>query len=264
MNTEEPRTRPPASAAFDAQVTGIAALGEPIRRALYRYVVAQAAPVNRDQAAEGAGVARHVAKFHLDKLVEDGLLDVTYARPAGRGGPGAGRPAKLYRRSPRELAVSLPPREYELAGRLLARAVTTAERDRVPVGDALRDAAREVGESLGQRARQQAGARPSRAAVLAATTEVLSECGYEPRTDAAGMTLANCPFHALSQDYTDLVCGMNLELMTGLVDSLERSDLEARLEPCPGQCCVRLIKSDAPSPTRRPAKDPGHHEEAPS
>jgi predicted ArsR family transcriptional regulator len=84
VNTEEPRTRPPASAAFDAQVTGIAALGEPIRRALYRYVVAQAAPVNRDQAAEGAGVARHVAKFHLDKLVEDGLLDVTYARPTGR------------------------------------------------------------------------------------------------------------------------------------------------------------------------------------
>ena len=254
MNAEEPTTTPPPpSPDFDAQVTGIAALGEPIRRTLYRYVVAQVGPVNRDQAAEGAGVARHVAKFHLDKLVEDGLLEVDYARPSGRGGPGAGRPAKLYRRSPRELAVSLPQREYELAGRLLARAVTAAERDHAPVGDALRDAAREVGESLGHRAREQAGRRPSRAAVLVATTNVLHDCGYEPRADDAGVTLANCPFHALAQDYTDLVCGMNLELMTGLVNGLERSDLEARLEPTPGQCCVRLRKPEPAQPTTRRA-----------
>lgn len=244
MSTEEPTTTPTTSGPdFDAQVTGIAALAEPIRRALYRYVVAQSAPVNRDQAAEGGGVARHVAKFHLDKLVEDGLLDVDYARPPGRGGPGAGRPAKLYRRSARQLAVSLPQRDYELAGRLLARAVTAAERDHTPVGDALRDAARDVGESLGHRAREQAGARASRATVLDATTNVLRDCGYEPRTDATGVTLANCPFHALAQDYTDLVCGMNLELMTGFVDGLERSDFKARLEPCPGQCCVRLAKA---------------------
>ena len=119
-------TPAPASPDFDAQVTGLAALGDPLRRALYRYVVAQTAPVNRDQAAEGVGVARHVAKFHLDKLVDDGLLEVEFARPPGRRGPGAGRPAKLYRRSSRELAVSLPQRDYELAGRLLAKAVTDA------------------------------------------------------------------------------------------------------------------------------------------
>lgn len=241
MSAEPPPTVPATSLGdFDAQVTGIAALGDPSRRALYRYVVAQAGPVSRDQAAEGAGVARHVAKFHLDKLVEDGLLEVTFARPAGRGGPGAGRPAKLYQRSPRELAVSLPQRDYELAGRLLARAVTIAERDHTPIGRALRETAREAGQSLGRQARRQAGTRPSRAAVLAATTKVLSDCGYEPRPDADGVTLANCPFHALAQDHTDLVCGMNLELMTGLVDGLASSGLEARLAPCPGQCCVHL------------------------
>src|SRR3954454_17966465 len=118
---------PPSDPDFDAQVAGIAALGEPVRRALYRFVVGEPEPVNREQAAAGAGVARHVAKFHLDKLVEDGLLDVDYARPPGRGGPGAGRPAKVYRRSGRQLTVSLPPREYELAGRLLARAVADAQ-----------------------------------------------------------------------------------------------------------------------------------------
>jgi predicted ArsR family transcriptional regulator len=230
---------------FDARVNGIAALGEPLRRALYRYVVAQPDPVNRDQAAEGAGVARHVAKFHLDRLVDDGLLEVEYRRASGKRGPGAGRPAKFYRRSSREVAVSLPERHYELAGKLLAQAITNAQRDDVPVADSLRAAAHDVGRGLGQKVRQQAGARAGRTKLLAATTDVLRGCGYEPRNDASGMTLVNCPFHALAQDYTELVCGMNLELMNGLVDDVEASGLEARLEPTPGQCCVRLSKTSA-------------------
>jgi predicted ArsR family transcriptional regulator len=216
---------------FDVRVNGIAALGEPVRRSLYRYVVAQSGPVSRDQAAAGAGVARHTAKFHLDKLVEDGLLEVEFSRPPGRRGPGAGRPTKFYRRAAREVAVSLPERHYELAGRLLARAITDAERDDLSVSDSLRDAARDVGRGLGHQARKLAG--------------VLTRCGYEPRTDADGVTLANCPFHALAQEYTELVCGMNLELMNGLVEGLERAPFEACLDPAPGRCCVRLKKATA-------------------
>src|SRR4051794_15573463 len=147
---------------FDARVTGIAALAEPQRRALYRYVVDEAAAVSRDQAAAAMGVPRHTAKFHLDKLVEDGLLEVEFARPAGRTGPGAGRPTKLYRRSSREVAVSLPERHYELAGRLLAQAVTDAQRDAVPVNDALRQAARDKGQALSEQVRQRIGKRPSK------------------------------------------------------------------------------------------------------
>jgi len=259
VDAEEPTTSPaPTRCDFDAQVCGIAALAEPIRRALYRYVVGQPVPVNRDQAAAGAGVARHVAKFHLDKLVEDGLLDVEFARPPGRRGPGAGRPAKLYRRSSRDLAVSLPPRDYELAGRLLAMAVTDAERDDVPIGDALRRAARDTGRVLGQRAREQAGTRPSRSALLTAATDVLSDCGYEPRVDGDDVSLVNCPFHALSRDYTDLVCGMNLELMSGLVDGLAHPAFQAHFEPTPGQCCVRLRRPDSSQPaTRRAGRSTG-------
>jgi predicted ArsR family transcriptional regulator len=236
----------PRTEGFDAQVTGIAALREPVRRDLYRFVVAQSAPVSRDEAAAGLDVPRHVAKFHLDKLVDDGLLVAEFARPPGRSGPGAGRPAKRYRRSARELAVSVPERHYELAGRLLARAVTDAERDGAPVREALRDAARDAGEALGERVRSRAGERTSPEAVLEATSDVLVDCGYEPRADDDGVTLVNCPFHALAQEYTDLVCGMNLELMHGLADRLDPAPFEACLDPAPGRCCVRLRVSETP------------------
>jgi predicted ArsR family transcriptional regulator len=225
---------------FDSRVTRIAALGEPVRRALYRYVASQADPVSRDQAAEGLGVPRHVAKFHLDRLVEDGLLDVEYKRPPGRGGPGAGRPAKLYRRAAGEVAVSLPERRYDLAGWLLARAVNDAEREDVSVAEALGRAARESGRALGEEARLRAGRRPGRATLLEAAREVLEERGYEPLLGESGMTLANCPFHLLAREYTDLVCGMNLDLIQGFLSGLGEIGLDAVLDPGPDRCCVCL------------------------
>jgi predicted ArsR family transcriptional regulator len=240
---------------FDAQVTGIAALAEPLRRALYRFVVAQSAPVSRDQAAEATGVARHAAKFHLDKLANEGLLAVEYRRPPGRHGPGAGRPAKLYRRSDRELRVSLPERRYELVGRLLAEAIVEAERRGVPVREALREAARQAGRSLGgvgqvgQVARGAGGGDGDGGPMVsvAAASAALAAHGYEPRRDAEGLTLANCPFKALAQDYTELVCGMNLELVGGLLAGLGVTDLEARLDPAPGRCCVTVRGAGAPA-----------------
>ena len=225
-----------------SDIVGVGALADPIRRALYRYVASQASPVNREQAAEAIGIARHTAKFHLDKLVAGGLLDVEFARPPGRTGPGAGRPAKLFRRSAREWSVSLPARRYDLAGHLLARAVIDAERDGLTATGALARVARDRGRLLGDDVRRRAGARPSRAKLLAETTTVLTESGYEPRADPAGLTLANCPFHSLAREYTDLVCGMNLALIEGLLES-GGGGLEAALDPSPDRCCVRIRTS---------------------
>src|SRR5688572_8768019 len=132
---------------FDEQVVSIAALAEPVRRALYRYVISQPEPVSRERAAAGVGVAHHVAKFHLDKLNDDGLLDVEYRRPPGRSGPGAGRPTKLYRRSSNDISVSVPARRYDLAGDVLAEAITTAQHTGVAVGDAVCAAARAAGRT---------------------------------------------------------------------------------------------------------------------
>lgn len=228
---------------FDERIGRIAALGEPIRRALYRYVAAQPTPVGREQVASAVGVPHHVAKFHLDKLATDGLLEVDYTRPPGHGGPGAGRPAKRYRRSSHEVAVSLPERRYDLVGRVLAEAIRTAAERGTPVEQALHDAAASAGRALGEQANGRLGRRPSRSACRRAVTDVLTECGYEPQQDSGGLTLANCPFHSLAVDYTDLVCGTNLDLINGLLGSCSRAGLKARLDPAEGRCCVTLDKT---------------------
>lgn len=229
-------------------MAGLASLAEPTRRALYLYVQAQESAVSRDEAAAGVGVPRHKAKFHLDKLVEDGLLDVGFARRTGRQGPGAGRPAKLYRRSAREISVTVPQRSYQLAGLLLARGIEAAAGAAQPVTEALGRAARAEGGRLAGQVLARAGERPPPAALLAAVRAVLDEQGYQAREDgAAGLTLANCPFHALAAEHTALVCGMNLEIAEGLLGALPALPLTALLDPAEGRCCVRFA---GPQPTR--------------
>ncbi len=129
------------------QLAGIAALADPIRRDLYRYVSAQPVPVSRDQAADALAIARHTAKFHLDKLAEEGLLDTSFKRLSDRRGPGAGRPTKLYARSSRQLSVTLPGRRYDLAGHLLASAIDNAASEGNSAAEALTAAATRVGTS---------------------------------------------------------------------------------------------------------------------
>ena len=217
---------------FAAQVAGVSALADPARRALYRFVVCAGAPVSRDQAAAGVGLPRHTVKFHLDRLVDDGLLDTEYRRLSGRGGPGAGRPAKLYRRSAREYDVTLPERHYDLAGQILAEAVDTAARRNGRVREAVREAA----AAQGSRLATAAGGVP--------LEDVLAGLGYEPRPAGDDVVLGNCPFHRLAATHTELVCGMNLDLLTALLDQRGETGVRASLSPAPGRCCVVLHPPD--------------------
>jgi predicted ArsR family transcriptional regulator len=219
---------------LERQIEGVSALRDPVRRRLYEYV-GRAGEVSRNQAADALGIQRPLAAFHLDRLVEEGLLDIAFRRLSGRTGPGAGRPAKLYRRSERQLQVTMPVRQYELAARLFADALEGESDD--PRGR-LSDAARDLGYSIGAQARAES---PGDETAVPGLTGVLSEYGFEPYTSDDGTVyLRNCPFHALAQQHRDLVCGMNLELMAGLVSGLDSPDVEARLEPAPGRCCVAL------------------------
>lgn len=207
-------------------LAAVAALDEPTRRRLYEYVVRQPEPVSRDDVAEALGVARPTVAFHLDRLVAEQLLAVGHGRRTGRSGPGAGRPAKLYRRSERHVSVSLPERQYELAGQLLAGAVEEAGETGQPPRAILGRRAREHGVEL-------AAGAPD---VLAP----LEEHGFEPRVEGGEVLLGNCPFQRLARTHPRLVCEMNLGLVEGMLSGVGERGLRARLDPQPGFCCVRL------------------------
>lgn len=207
-----------------AVLAGLASLDEPVRRRLYEYVSGTGGPVSREEAAAAAGISRTLAAYHLDKLATAGLLVTTYRRPVGRTGPGAGRPAKLYRPADRELAVSVPPRSYELLARLLAEAAESDTTGRV------RATLNRVAHDLGR----QAGAESSGDLMAA-----LLGCGYQPQPAEAGaLVLRNCPFHRLAAAHQELVCGLNLCLIEGVITGSMHPRASAVLSPSPGRCCV--------------------------
>jgi predicted ArsR family transcriptional regulator len=227
-----------ARSALDDAVAAVALLDEPNRRRLYEYVTSRPAAVGRDEAAAALGIGRELAAFHLDRLARAGILDTEFRRIGVRRGPGAGRPSKLYRRSDREVSVSLPGRDYKSAAEVFAEAL-----DRLP-GDATQQAveevARERGRAMGAAARRKAGRRPGKRSLRAGLTELLGEAGYEPtREPASGaIRLQNCPYHALTAAHRDLTCGMNLAWGEGVLEGLGGSGLGAELAPEPGYCCV--------------------------
>jgi predicted ArsR family transcriptional regulator len=222
-------------------LASLSSLDDPLRRRLYEVVTSHPGPVSRDEAASEAGIGRALAVYHLDKLVESGLLTASYARPPGRRGPGAGRPAKVYARSDREFAVTVPPREYELAARLLVQAVEADPSARSRA--VLAEAARRLGAELGSAFERDAAGRDTgrRDAAGRDVKGVLSQQGYEPCDGADGVIrLRNCPFHQLAEQHREVVCGMNLALVEGLVDGLGADGLRPVLDPQPGHCCVAI------------------------
>jgi predicted ArsR family transcriptional regulator len=211
----------------DAAVAAV--LADPIRRELYEWIRRAPGPVTTDQVAAALGLARSTAGFHLDRLVRDGALTVEHRKADGRGGPGSGRPAKFYAAATSELTVSLPPRDYELVGDLLASGVEAALGGGRPVDEALREVARARGRELGAGAQSLEGA--------------LREIGYEPVREDDGFEFANCPFHRLARSHTGLVCGLNGALLTGVLEGCAAAGFEVQGVAPPEPCCARIART---------------------
>ncbi|KHK98623.1 hypothetical protein LK09_06640 [Microbacterium mangrovi] len=203
----------------------VGALNDPVRRRLYRFVADAGGPVTRDAAANALGLPRSTVALHLERLVDAGALAATSRRPPGRGGPGAGRPARLYTTVP-ELAASIPERHYELAGALLAAAVEQADAAGTSVRAALGEVAHRTGAQLGS--------------ASDSLEQALTSCGYAPQDDGTGgILLENCPFHVLAQRHTDLICSANLCLIEGMAAATGDERTPA-LTPQDGRCCVTV------------------------
>jgi predicted ArsR family transcriptional regulator len=212
-------------------------LADPVRRRLYQLVLQRPDPVSRDEAAAAAGIGRPLAAHHLDRLVAAGLLATEYHRRSGRSGPGAGRPAKFYRPSGRELRASLPERRYEVAADLFATALDAGPD--ADAGDALEQAARQRGLGLGAEARRRSTSR-RRDSRREALVGVLRDAGYAPFEREGELRMLNCPFHELAQRHRTVTCGMNLALLRGLMSGAGLREEDARLDVRPGICCVAI------------------------
>lgn len=207
-----------------AVLAAVSTLDDPVRRRLYQFAAERGVPVSRDDAAVAMGISRTLAAYHLDKLADATLLAVSYQRPEGRGGPGAGRPAKLYTCTDTELNFSVPPRDYMLLARLLVSSIALDSTGAVRAG--INDAARDAGRQA---------ARDADGNLVAA----LRNCGYLPQADGAdSIVLRNCPFHAVAKDHLDVVCALNCELIEGVIAGSTCPGASAELSPQPGQCCV--------------------------
>lgn len=219
--------------AFTEQAAGIGALADPLRRRLYEFVAAQDDAVGREAAADAMDIPLHTARSQLERLVKEGLLEVEFRRLSGRTGPGAGRPAKLYRRSEKEFAVSLPLRRYDLVGEILAGAIDRAG-DKSAVGEAMDEVAYERGRAFAAELDAEGDDDLDRLA------HALSVLGYEPQRDGDTLSLRNCPFDTLAKRHTDVVCGLNHSYVQGICDAIDVEGCEAVLEPEPGLCCVKI------------------------
>lgn len=221
-------------AELDETGEALTAAVDPTRRALLALVSRSADPMGRDAAAAALGIPRATAAFHLDRLVEAGLLATTFSRLNGRTGPGAGRPAKLYQRTGLEVGVTIPERRYDLVGDLLSSAIETAEASGRPMPEAITHVARERGREIGSQA--------------ASLDDALEAMGYEPRDEHGTVLLVNCPFHRLATRHTRTICSLNLALTQGLAEGAGEDPQRVCFAPAEGRCCVEIRGSAAQSP----------------
>ncbi len=217
---------------FEQGILALGELKEELRRRMYLFIREQQHSVSRDEAAEEVRISRSLAAFHLDKLVECGLLRANYAHPQGRPPKQAGRSSKLYQPSDRSFEVSVPPRRYDLIADALSEAVQSAGVE----GAACAIAGRK-GIALGRQA-------PVAADETALDTAVrlLKGHGFEPARELTDerVVLRNCPFKEVAQRSPELVCRMNLAFIQGVLEGLEVRGAEARLDPAPTRCCITV------------------------
>ncbi len=245
-------------------VAAIGALTDPIRMRLFRFIVDRGNAVSRDEVSEALDISPAKAKFHLERLADEGLLETEYRRMTGRQGPGAGRPAKLYRRSATEFQVSLPERRYDIMGSILANAVEKTRAGET-LNNAIDSSAYERGRASAVTVEDERGRDALREPFMCAKA-ALTALGYEAevaeleptaegqrdresagtcagaheRTPARVLRLRNCPFDALARDHKMLVCGTNVHYVQGILDVIDGEGLVATLEPAQGYCCVAV------------------------
>jgi predicted ArsR family transcriptional regulator len=173
----------------------LAAAGDLQLRRILLYARGRRDPFAADDVAVVLGVHRNVARSRLDRLVEAGFLVVTPERRGGRRGPGAGRPAKVYRVAPELEGVEFPDRRLAELTSLLVEKVPARGRSK---------ALREAGEDFGRTLAAAGGLKQSRSVGtgLERVCDALGTLGFQVSVvsldgDQAELASPTCPLRPL-------------------------------------------------------------------
>lgn len=203
----------------------VSLLSDPTRHRIYQYVLAHSHQgVSATETAQEFGIHPTVARLHLEKLSEVGLV-------AWQKGPSTGgRPTKIYLPGAAAVQISFPPRDYYL----LARVTTEALIAMGPPGiRQVERSAEEMGREMAllRLARERGTKKPARREQIMRLVEDLNEggtfCELTSATDREfEFKLTNCPFRELSSNDPHLVCRIHRGVLRGLLDQyLGQSEL---------------------------------------
>jgi predicted ArsR family transcriptional regulator len=235
---------------FDQQVGNLAAsLGDATRRGIYISVREALEAVTAAQIAELFDIHTNVARHHLDKLVVDGYLEVTHRRRSGKQGPGAGRPAKHYEPTAKEVSVQFPARRYDLLAELLARVVM-----RVAPNDAS-EIAEEIGREYGREIAAEVGLPRDAGFDVAvqAVARAMMGVGFdtEPGQGQNMLVTHSCPFGQTALDHPGIVCKLDQGIVKGLLEgSAQTGDPVVLPHDRAGEDCITNLIGIEPASTR--------------
>jgi predicted ArsR family transcriptional regulator len=236
----------------------LAAAGDPQLRALLLYARGRRDPFTTGTAADALGVHRNVARSRLDRLAEAGFLTVARERPSGRSGPGAGRPAKVYRVAPEFDGIEFPDRRLaDLIG-LLVEKLPPRRRS---------SALREAGEEFGRTLAASAGLKPSRnvRTGLEGLCDALGSLGFQTSVesvagDTAILTSPTCPLRPIVVRQPD-IDSIDQGMWAGLAERAVRGVRAERVRCETPRClstdfpCSILLSLEGQGPRRSTQSD---------
>jgi len=192
------------------------ALGDPTRRAIYIAVRESREPLTTSQVAELFDLHPNVARHHLDRLAADGYLKVSQKKRSG--GSGAGRPAKCYEATTKEVSVHFAPRRLDLLVDLLFEVLQELGADNIA------EIAEKVGRQYGEKLATEIGAPddPGYDEAIQAIASAMTGLGFSMDPDVEGQRLltSHCPFGEAAADHPEVICSLDRGIVTGLFGAL--------------------------------------------
>jgi predicted ArsR family transcriptional regulator len=212
-------------------------LGDSTRRGIYLHVLGAEQAVTASELARTFDIHPNVARYHLDRLVGEGYLAVTRQRRSKRSGPGAGRPAKCYQATDKEIHLQFPMRRFDLLASLLIEVVERLAPQQGAV------VAEQVGREYGRALAEQRGITSQRGLRVAAreVAAALTGLGFQTEVASRGHQLHShhCPFGPKAEEHPEVSCSVHKGIVRGLFDAA-RGDADAVTVPHlrPEDACV--------------------------